>query len=209
MASLNGVRFQSLTDRRRSELLLKARQTAPNPRRIRVFGYGSLMWNPCFSPLTSVPAFLPAHERRFCILTTRARGTPEHPGLGLGLVPGPRGCRGVAYELHPETAGVDLEALFEREMGTGVYQPRWLEAESAGEQLPVLVFVVNPAHPQFVGDLDPGEMVKLIAGAEGNFGTCRDYLANTVKEMARLGVPEPAFESLLMRVDAHLSERAD
>lgn len=50
-----------------------------------VFGYGSLMWNPGFSALHWEPATLQGYQRRFCIYSTHYRGTPDRPGLVLGL----------------------------------------------------------------------------------------------------------------------------
>ncbi len=206
MAYPRGFEYRTLSASRRAELLAETRATAPDPAHFRVFGYASLMWNPCFEAAETALAFLPDFERHFCILTTRARGTPECPGLGLGLLPGQRGCHGIAYLL--DNAGLDcaLEALFEREMGTGIYRPAWLTARSQSEAFAVLAFVVDTRHPQFAGDVEFEEMVELIARAKGDHGTCRDYLANTVAELTRLGVGEPAFETLLECVDAHVPE---
>ncbi|MDX1514382.1 MAG: gamma-glutamylcyclotransferase, partial [Gammaproteobacteria bacterium] len=137
-----------------------------------------------------------------CIFTTRARGSPEKPGLGLGLIPGPGDCLGLAYRLSPATLVGDLEALFEREMGSGVYRPTWLEAHTREGPVPVLAFVVDKTHPQFAGDLKVDEMAALIAQGRGSYGACRDYLASTVDQLQRLGVPASEFESLLAQVDA-------
>ena len=167
------------------------------------------MWNPCFEPLKSAPAWLADYERQLCILTTRARGTPQRPGLGLGLVPGGGGCSGIVYRLDPEKLDDNLEALFEREMGTGIYRPTWLEAEAGGARVDVLAFVVDQNHPQYTGELGAPEMVDLIIHAAGRYGTCWDYLAKTVVEMTRMGVPQPGFEKLLERVDARLQAGLD
>ena len=206
MVSPRGFKYRTLSAARRAEILAETRAEAPDPARIRVFAYGSLMWNPCFEAADAAPAFVPNYERRFCILTTRARGTPDCPGLGLGLLPGKRGCRGIAYLLDNNCLDRALEALFEREIGTGIYRPTWLTARSQSEEFAVLAFVVDTRHPQFAGDVEFEEMVTLIARAKGSYGTCRDYLANTVAELTRLGVREPAFEMLLERVDARLPD---
>ena len=53
-----------------------------------VFGYGSLMWSPCFSYEEKRPARVHGYHRALCILSTRYRGTHRKPGLVMGL------CRG-------------------------------------------------------------------------------------------------------------------
>jgi len=50
-----------------------------------VFGYGSLIWNPVFDVAETRPARLDGYSRQFCILALVGRGTPEKPGLWLGL----------------------------------------------------------------------------------------------------------------------------
>lgn len=202
MAAGRGSEYRMLSAGRRARIMAETRASAPDRDHFRVFGYGSLMWNPCFDPAVAATAFLPGYERRFCMLTTRARGTPERPGLGLGLVPGRRGCQGIAYELKHANLEHELEALFEREMGTGIYRPTWLEARTDAQDVAVLAFVVDTAHPQYRGDLELETMVELIAQARGRYGTCRDYLANTIAELSRMGITEPEFETLLERVDA-------
>ena len=58
-----------------------------------VFGYGSLIWKPGFAHRAVHPALLRGFHRRFCIWSRRYRGTPDCPGLVLGLDRG-GACRG-------------------------------------------------------------------------------------------------------------------
>jgi len=52
---------------------------------LRIFGYGSLMWNPGFAYARSCAALLRRYHRAFCVYSNRYRGTPEKPGLVPGL----------------------------------------------------------------------------------------------------------------------------
>ena len=65
-----------------------------------VFGYGSLMWKPGFEYLERRTARLDGFQRRFALTSRHYRGTPEKPGLVLGLdwAPG-RSCTGVAFRV--------------------------------------------------------------------------------------------------------------
>ena len=200
--------YRPISGERRAAILEETLAKAPDSRCIRIFAYGSLMWNPCFEPLDSVPAVVHGFERHLCILTLLARGTPQCPGLGPALVPGPGSCLGLRYTLDPETIEVDLEALFEREMNSGVYRPTWVETRAGEERLSALAFVLEPDHPQHCGGLEPCEMAELIAGARGSYGSCRDYLASMISALERLGGSEPELEALLTMVDARLGQAA-
>lgn len=169
---------------------------------IWVFGFGSLMWNPCFLYDRRETAVLDGWERKFHIWTSFARGTAERPGLGLCLESGPGTCKGVAFRLLPGHEERDWRALWWREMTTGIYQAVWCEAEVEGKgTVPVLTFVVDRDHRQYAGPMETESMARIIAGAAGKYGTCRDYLANTIHEMRALGVADPELTTLLNAVD--------
>src|SRR5690606_27267148 len=87
-----------------------------------VFGYGSLMWDPGFAYEERGDAILHGWHRRFCIVSHHYRGTPERPGLVLGLDRG-GSCRGVAFRVDEARRAEVVAYLWAREMRNGVYRP--------------------------------------------------------------------------------------
>src|SRR5579864_7424696 len=86
-----------------------------------VFGYGSLMWRPGFQFVERLPARLIGEHRALCVYSFVHRGTPEKPGLVLGLDRG-GACRGVAFRVTATKRAATVEYLRAREQVTSVYR---------------------------------------------------------------------------------------
>src|ERR1700742_1062455 len=93
----------------------------PEPGDLWVFGYGSLIWRPGFEFLERVPARLIGEHRALCVYSFVHRGTPEKPGLVLGLDRG-GACRGVAFRVAEKNRAATVNYLREREQVTSVYR---------------------------------------------------------------------------------------
>jgi cation transport regulator ChaC len=111
-----------------------------------VFGYGSLMWNPGFPHLERQPAVLHGYHRRFCVLSHYYRGTPERPGLVLGLDRG-GSCRGIAFKVAPDDVEAVVAYLWEREMVTGVYRPSLRQIRLPSGPVTACCFLADRHHP--------------------------------------------------------------
>lgn len=167
-----------------------------------VFGYGSLMWRPGFPFIDRRRATLHGRRRAFCIYSVHHRGTFERPGLVLGLAPG-GATRGVAYRVAAADWAATFAYLREREQPTETYVEAWREIRlDAGERVASLVFLSDPGHPQWAGDLSPDRQATLIDGATGLSGRNIDYLRDLVAHLREEGVRDGGMERLLGMVEA-------
>ncbi|MDA0675404.1 MAG: gamma-glutamylcyclotransferase [Proteobacteria bacterium] len=164
-----------------------------------VFGYGSLMWRPGFEPVENRAALLRGYHRALCVHSIRYRGTWERPGLVVGLDRG-GACRGRALRVAPRDAEKVLKDLWDREMPTDSYVPKWLsvQLENAPERVCALAFVVNNANPtQYAAKLSADEIVARVVQGRGIMGSALDYLANTVRHLDDMGISEGALHDVL------------
>ena len=165
-----------------------------------VFGYGSLMWRPGFDYVEREPALLEDVHRAFCISSVHHRGTPERPGLVLGLAPGGR-TQGMAYRVSGQAWTAVYAYLREREQPTETYvESQVVVRLGRGRTVSALTFVSDQDHPQWAGVLSRGEQARRIAGATGLSGRNIDYLADLVGHLRAAGCPDAEMEQLLAEV---------
>ncbi len=192
--------FEPLSAEARAASLRDTLAARPESGDVWLFGYGGLMWDPRINHVEARPARIAGWHRSFCIWTLLARGTPERPGLALALDRG-GACDGMAFRIAEADTDDALRQVWDREMYTGIYRPRWLPATVDGVEVDAIAFTVEHTHPQYAGALSPDTAARYIARAHGENGACRDYLANTVRHLAALGIDEPDLRDLLRRVD--------
>jgi cation transport protein ChaC len=166
-----------------------------------VFGYGSLMWRPGFAFVERSAAMLHGRRRAFCIYSVHHRGTPQQPGLVLGLAPG-GATRGVAYQVSDADWPQTYAYLVEREQPTETYVESWAFVRLAdGRRVKALTFLSDRGHPQWAGRLDFEAQARLIAGSTGLSGRNIDYLHDLVEHLRQDGVRDRGMERLLSRVE--------
>ncbi len=175
-----------------------------------VFGYGSLMWRPDFPFRERVKATVHGYHRAFCIKSTHYRGTPERPGLVLGLDRG-RSCDGVAFRVAASDAPDVVRYLRERELIYGVYREAHVAAHAHGETGPrevlALTYIAERLHPNYAGDLPLSVQARIIRGARGASGDNLDYVINTIRHLRDLGIRERHLERLVAVAGAAVAAR--
>lgn len=176
-----------------------------------VFGYGSLMWRPDFPHAARREATLFGAHRSLCIYSHVHRGTPERPGLVLGLDRG-GACRGVAFRIAGSDAAGVTAYLREREQTTAVYREVARPVRFAdGGAATALCYVVERGHPQYAGVLALEEQHRLVRQGRGQSGPNVDYVLNTVRHLDELGIADARLKALarLLGNQGRASARTD
>ncbi|NVJ92567.1 MAG: gamma-glutamylcyclotransferase [Methylocystaceae bacterium] len=169
---------------------------------IWIFGYGSLMWSPGFKVAEDVPARLPGYHRDLCILSYVFRGTPEVPGIVVGLNPG-GACAGRAFRVCAEHVPETMDYLHEREMVNNVYTPTWVDITLGdARNVSAYTFVAVRDHAQYVGHLDQEEKVAYVLQGYGAGGSALEYLENTCTHLRSLGINDETLEAILQAAQA-------
>jgi cation transport protein ChaC len=169
-----------------------------------VFAYGSLMWRPGFSYLERVPARLVGLHRALCVFSFVHRGTPERPGLVLGLDRGGM-CRGIAYRVAASARAETLDYLRSREQVTSVYleTARQIELEDhAARRVRAVCYIVDRSHVQYAGRLTLAQSLHHVRQGHGKSGANRDYVLETVRALEALGYRESDLHLLAQRLQS-------
>jgi glutathione-specific gamma-glutamylcyclotransferase len=187
-----------------SAMTLKDTELSPGD--LWVFGYGSLMWRPGFDFVERVPARLIGEHRALCVYSFVHRGTPEKPGLVLGLDRG-GACRGIAFRVTENNRAATIAYLRAREQVTSVYREVkrsvWLQNE-ARQRVSALAYVVDRGHVQYAGRLSQAEQVRHVLQGHGQSGVNRDYVLATVQAIEAEGFRDPQLHRLAMMLhEAH------
>jgi glutathione-specific gamma-glutamylcyclotransferase len=181
-----------------------------------IFGYGSLMWRPDFPFVERRAALLSGYHRCFCIVSTHHRGSPERPGLVLGLDRG-GACEGVAYRVAADEAERVLAYLRKRELVNGVYREvlapvTLLDGAQAGmrsESRAVVLaisYIVERCHPSYARAQPLSRQAFMIRGARGLSGNNLDYLVNTMRHLQSAGIRERSLERLVALAGPHVAQ---
>jgi cation transport protein ChaC len=202
LAETSGDSGPWVSDAERNAILDSALEHENIEDGVWLFGYGSLIWNPAIKFSEKNVGIIYGYHRSFCLWSTIGRGTPEKPGLMLGLRRGGC-CKGVFYRIDAVDVRTELDIVFQRELITSAYRPVWLTARfgnRTGDR--AIAFVMNQDHERYSGSLKIETIAKIIAEAKGSLGSCSEYLYETVEKLNDLGIPDQNLISLVKEVRA-------
>ena len=141
------------------------------------------------------------------IQTWRFRGTVDRPGLMMGLDRG-GACRGVVQRLVGSDIEERLGLLARREASSKpmTQAPRWVTVETArGKQRAIAICIIRSGPAYCRGT--PDEIADVIAHACGHWGSCAEYLMNTVRHLEALGIHDRYLWRLQELVAARIKAR--
>lgn len=175
-----------------------------------IFGYGSLMWRPGFDYVEAEPALIHGFHRSLCVYSHVHRGTPERPGLVLGLDRG-GSCHGIAFRVTEQQWEATLSYLRAREQVTMVYLERTspIRLIRTGLEVRALTYVVDRHHRQYACRLSSDDIIQHIEFSAGQSGPNIDYVRNTVGHLRAMGIRDAALEHLIEILDAQKSAKAN
>ena len=166
-----------------------------------VFGYGSLVWRPGFEFIARHPASILGYHRALCIYSHVHRGTPERPGLVLGLDRG-GACAGVAFQVEPRLHKATLAYLRDREQATMVYREMMVAARlSDGRTVQALTYVADRGHAQYAARLPRKALLRHVRQGIGISGANPEYVRNTHRHLVELGIRDDTLDWLVRNLD--------
>ena len=154
-----------------------------------LFGYGSLMWNPAMHFAEHRGGRVLGWHRSYCMWLQAGRGSPENPGLMLGLDRG-GAASGALFRVPADQARDELLLPFRRELFTYSYEARWVSVATRTGPLRALTFVVNRDGARYVHRLPLEQVARHIATASGSLGSCMEYLTQTLRSLEELGLDD-------------------
>ena len=160
---------------------------AKNQTSCLVFAYGSLLWKRPFTASTQ-RATLHGFHRRFCTRSVLYRGTPERPGLVLGLAEGQR-CDGLVLHIPGKDIETTMHHIWHREMANQAYSAELHPVQlSSGHTAPAFCFIARPYLAAYHHLADEEAISSIIAKAHGSGGSNLEYAINTHHHLNTLAI---------------------
>lgn len=164
-----------------------------------LFAYGSLVWRPDFEYVERRTATLNGFHRSLCLWSRINRGTPETPGVVFALDQGGT-CDGVIYRIAADQVKAIFPPLWQREMPSGAYNPKWVDCHSHGEVFSALAFVIDPQNDGYVPSMPIEQLREVIHRAHGINGPCIEYVLQTAHALKHANIADPKLELLVQHL---------
>jgi cation transport protein ChaC len=160
------------------------------------------MWRPGFAYARRCKAMLRGWRRSLCVFSHVYRGSPDLPGLVLGLDRG-GACAGVAFEVDPALRELTIRYLREREQVTAVYLERIAPITlECGARVSALTYIADRLHRQYAGRLDREAMLAYVRTGKGESGDNAEYVLETCDHLRAMGVRDCDLEWLSAKLRA-------
>lgn len=164
-----------------------------------LFAYGSLVWRPDFEYVERRTATLNGFHRSLCLWSRINRGTPETPGVVFALDQGGT-CDGVIYRIAADQVKTIFPPLWQREMPSGAYNPKWVDCHSHDEIFSALAFVIDPQNDGYVPSMPIEQLREVIHRAHGINGPCIEYVLQTAHALKHANIADPKLELLVQHL---------
>ena len=196
------MELEALTLRDPAPLLERTLHEWGGRDKLWIFGYGSLLWRREFETDAEWPAQVHGWHRAFRMRSRVNRGTPALPGLVFALMAG-GSCHGAVFRVPLQRAESELRQLWQREMPTGVYDPKWLTCRTPLGMVRGLAFTLSRKSPAHTGDLPDAQIVEILRVAQGRYGSTLSYLVETAHCLRDCGIRDRDIERLVALARRH------
>jgi len=193
--------FRPYTDAERQDSLQQTLAHWQPHEDVWVFAYGSLIWRPGFAFVERRLALLRGYHRALCLWSCINRGTPQCPGLVFGLDVG-GACRGVVFRIPAADVLTSFTALWQREMGSDAYLPKWLNLCTQAGPVRALAFVTDRHSNGYVRELPEEHLLQTVRSACGSYGPCIEYVVETARALRASGIKDLKLEMLVQRLES-------
>ncbi|HZF80503.1 MAG TPA: gamma-glutamylcyclotransferase [Rubrivivax sp.] len=167
-----------------------------------LFGYASLIWRPEIEATEQRAATVHGWHRALEMRSRINRGTPECPGLVFALVAG-GSCRGRVFRIPGDRMAEEIPRLWDREMPTGAYDPRWVACQTARGPVQALAFTLSRSSPSYTGRLTEAQLVDVLSRACGRYGSTLDYVSETARSLQACGIRDRGVMALMALARRH------
>jgi glutathione-specific gamma-glutamylcyclotransferase len=99
-------------------------------------------------------------------------------------------CPGIVFRLPGDDLGKQLDKLVRREITVKPPNniPRWITVQTEQGPLRAIAFVMNRQSRFYTGRPPPAKVADVLAKACGQWGSCAEYLHNTVAHLEEQGI---------------------